>query len=48
MVLVAGYENKQPDFRHQDGISDLEACLGLLTLDCLVFGRPANLSRLNL
>jgi hypothetical protein len=48
MVLVAGYENKQADFRRQDGTPDPRACLRLLTLDCLMFDRSANLSRLNL
>ena len=49
MVLFAGYENKRPDFdfRHQDDESDLDARLGLLTLDCLISEPPVNLSRLN-
>lgn len=49
MVLFAGYENNNPDFRRQHDVSDLDVGLRLLALDCLMLwpsGRP-RVSRLN-
>ena len=47
MVLFAGYENRQPDFRYQDDVPDLDVRLKILTLDCLMPEPRVYLSRLN-